>query len=115
VIPLLPPHSIADLAREHLTGANIMPPRYPIHDPDGFLAPNLSPPQDPVYMGLMVISRTGPIGAFRRWIERRIDAREDRLYGARLQDILPPSMHTDRPGSGTLDDLRVRSDRDIAA
>ena len=92
-----------------------MPPRYPIQDPDGFLSLDPSLQQDPVFMSMRAFFRTGPIGALMRWIDRRVEAREDRLYGARLQDVLPPSVHADRSGSGTLDDLRVRSDRDIAA
>jgi hypothetical protein len=67
---------------------------------------------DPVFMNLRAIAYAGPIGAFRRWIDRRIEAREDRIQGSRIEDVIvSQKLHETLPS-------RVdapRSDRDLAA
>jgi hypothetical protein len=105
---------IEELARGNLNGGKTMPRGYPSNDPDGFYSVDSSLQPDPVFMGLMAITRSGPLGALRRWIDRHVEAREDRQYGARIHDVLPAANAGDRNEAVALES-RDRSDRDIAA
>ena len=78
-------------------------PEHPLPDDDvvRFRGRNDSLPPDPMYMALWRLLTTGPIGALRGRIERRIEAWEDRRYGPPMDDALQPG-HELSPGEPNL-------------
>jgi len=111
---MLPTSTTIDLANEYFRKHNNVSRRSITQDPDGFFA-NDSLQPDPVFMGLRAIVHTGPIGAFVRWVDRKIEARDDRIYGSRIQDTLPPPQLTDHPCAVVDRDDDERLRRQIAA
>ncbi len=94
MLPLYPPYAIADLAHEHLEGR--LPDGRPRrrYDPDVFFGESQTLQPDPVFMGLRRFVSGGPIGAVMHWIDQRIEAREDRIPGARVDAVGKASPST---------------------
>jgi hypothetical protein len=109
LLPLVPPGTLNDFASTAFKERVVMTRIEPAQAPDGFLADdNLMP--DPAYSAIRTIFTAGPIGALMRWIDRRIEAREERLYGPATG-----SPSANQPGSPTVLDLDSQPDQDLAA
>ena len=78
MLPQVPVATIRDLARAH-AGANRRPEEHArLPHPDGFLADEEMLRPDPVFHVLRAMREWGPIGALRRWIDRKVEEHEDR-------------------------------------
>lgn len=80
---MLPTSTVNDLANEYFRKDNNVSRRSITQDRDSIFASDSLTP-DPVFMALRAIVLTGPGGALIHWIDRKIEAREDRIYGSRV-------------------------------
>lgn len=85
MLPLYPPYAINDLAHEHLGGRR--PGR---HDPDRFIDESSALQPDPVFMGLRNAVASSPVGRLMQWLDRMVEAREDRVAASRACDVSVP-------------------------
>ena len=107
--PMIPPSLLIDLANERFKVKPAMNDFTTSQDPDRLFLNDASMP-DPVTMALRTLFASGPLGALMRWIDRKIEAREDRRYGVATSE--PDTANVTSPSFLVIDD---QADRDIAA
>jgi hypothetical protein len=110
MLPIVPPSVLRDIALEHYKEVSAVTQRRAT-DPDRYYAnhanQDLAP--DPVFMGLRALTERGLLGRLLRAIDRGIEAREERRYGAQE----PAFAHEPAPLAEF--QHRDRTDSDIAA
>jgi hypothetical protein len=110
MIPVIPPSTLHDL------GKTLFSRETPAmtHDPDHFFANEALRP-DPAMVGLRALFAIGPIGALMRWIDRKIEAREERIFGTPDGDRSGASTTEDRENLPVAPSRDMIQDWDIAA
>jgi hypothetical protein len=88
MLPLVPPTLLCDIALEHYRKVNAVTYQPTFTNTDRFSTEDALAP-DPVYFGLRSLIAHGPIGALVRAIDRRIEAREERRFGASTGNAAP--------------------------
>jgi len=95
--PIVPPSVIRDLAIERYQEVSAVTQRRATDLDQVFIEEALAP--DPVFMGLRALVASGPIGRLMRAIDRRIEEREERRYGATAsarESSIAEFQHRDR-------------------
>ena len=82
-----------------------------MYDADNYFTESNALQPDPVFMGLRALVEHSPLGTLMQWIDRKRDEREDRIYGARIDDVV--SQHNTVAHVTALD--HDDSDQQIAA
>ena len=80
MMPLFPAYPLNELAEESRRAARGQARRTAPFEPTDEVDYDALTP-DPLFMGLRRLVHMGPIGALVRWVDRWIDARDERRYG----------------------------------
>ena len=114
MIPMLPPSTLNEIARERANDTSPKTHYATSHDPDGlFINSSLQP--DPAFMSMRAVIAFRPIGALRCWVDRMIVTRRERRYGTRIVHIGERRLPVSRTRSLTIVPFEDYRDQDIAA